>query len=197
MSGSVRNASQHTVLPPAGTYQASLFPERKRCRTCHKALGATTSDPVYFGSYCSHGCAGIACPATVAEQAPRECRTQRDNQRQWHFKRRYRSESEIPERLKATPQVSWYWCQHCGHLHIGHSRIKEEEKLRVVTSREALSDLLVKSRGLATRKEVAAVAGIRPIRLKELEEGAATVDLNALFAVLRVYRLKLAVSFSS
>lgn len=52
-----------------------------------------------------------------------------------------------------------------------------------------LADLLVKLRGGATRKQVAEVAGIRPIRLKELEEPgtADRVDLRVLFAVLRVY----------
>ena len=53
-----------------------------------------------------------------------------------------------------------------------------------------LGDLLVKLRGHATLKQVAEVANIRPIRLKELEEPGLSdrVDIGALFKVLSVYR---------
>ncbi|MFE5859743.1 hypothetical protein [Streptomyces virginiae] len=47
-----------------------------------------------------------------------------------------------------------------------------------------LTDLLIKPRGQATRKQVAEVAGVRPIRLKELELGK----------VLRVYHVRLGVA---
>lgn len=53
---------------------------------------------------------------------------------------------------------------------------------------EALPDLLVKLRVKATRKQVAEVAGIRPIRLKELETGVEhPAGLKTLDKVLKVY----------
>jgi hypothetical protein len=56
--------------------------------------------------------------------------------------------------------------------------------------------VLVKARGGATHTQVAKVAGIRPIRLKELEDPKSpSVDLEALFKVLYVYKLKLSVVF--
>lgn len=57
-------------------------------------------------------------------------------------------------------------------------------------------DLLVKSRGKATHRQVTAVAKIRLIRLKELEDPATErVDLDALFKVMAVYRLRLSAVF--
>ncbi|ROR75959.1 hypothetical protein, partial [Plantibacter flavus] len=81
-----------------------------------------------------------------------------------------------------------------GHLHLGHSRINlANETHRVLGDRTALADLLTKARGHATLKQVAEVAKIRPIRLKELEDPTTEkVDFNALFAVLAVYRIKVA-----
>ena len=168
-----------------------LFPERQRCKTCSKKLGGP-GVPVYLGLHCSPLCAGIAEPHQDAASAPRECKTERKGQ--WEFKRRYRSESEIPGNLRGDPSTNWYTCRHCGHLHIGHSHIDlTKESHRVLGDRVALSDLLVKSRGHATLKQVSEVAKIRPIRLKELEDPASDkFDANALFAVLGVYRLKLA-----
>lgn len=169
----------------------TLFPERQRCKKDAKRLGGP-GVPVYLGLYCSPRCAGLAEPHAVAERAPRECKTQRDGR--WEFKRRYRSDTEIPGRLRDDPSANWYWCTgHCGHLHIGHSRIDlEREEFRMLTGPQDLADLLVKLRGGATRTQVAAVAGIRPIRLKELEEPgiADRVDLSALFKVLDVYRTR-------
>jgi hypothetical protein len=168
-----------------------LFPERQRCKTCSKKLGGP-GVPVYLGLHCSPRCASIAEPHPDAASAPRECKTERGGR--WEFKRRYRSDGEIPGNLREEPTASWYWCNHCAHLHIGHSRIDlTKETHRVLGDRAALSDLLVKSRGHATLKQVAEVAKIRPIRLKELEDPTTEkVDFNALFAVLGVYRLKLA-----
>lgn len=168
-----------------------LFPERQRCKTCSRKLGGP-GEPVYLGLHCSPRCAGIAEPHKDAASAPRECKTERGGR--WEFKRRYRSESEIPGNLRADPTTSWYSCNHCGHLHIGHSRIDlTKETHRVLGDRQALSDLLIKSRGHATHKQVAAVAKIRPIRLKELEDPTTEKpDFNALFAVLAVYQIKLA-----
>jgi hypothetical protein len=168
-----------------------LFPDRQRCKSCSNKLGGPGL-PVYLGLHCSPRCAGLAELQTDVTRAPRECKTERGGH--WEFKRRYRSESEIPGNLRADPSTSWYTCNHCGHLHIGHSRIDlTKESHRVLTDREALSDLLVKSRGHATLKQVAEVAQIRPIRLKELEDPKSEkFDVNALFQVLAVYKLKLA-----
>lgn len=170
-----------------------LYPERQRCKDCSKKLGVTGA-PVYFGLYCSSHCAGIAVPIQDPVAAPRECKTQRDGN--WAFKRRYRSETEIPSKLREDLSANHYWCQHCGHLHIGHSRIDlATETHRVLGDRAALCDLLVKSRGKATHKQVGAAAGVRPIRVRELEDPKTEkIDLDALFVVLRVYRMKLGVA---
>lgn len=68
----------------------------------------------------------------------------------------------------------------------------DTEQFRMLQNHNDLGDMLVKLRGQATRKQVAQAAGIRPIRLKELEEPgtAERVDLSALFAVLAVYRVR-------
>lgn len=171
-----------------------LFPERQRCRACSKGFGKA----VLFGLYCSPRCATIAQPVTDPASAPRECVTQREGQ--WFFKRRYRAEVEIPQPIRDDPSANSYWCNHCGHLHIGHMRIRlDTEQFRMLQGVDDLGDLLVKLRGKATRKQVAEVAGIRPIRLKELEEPGATdrIDLAALFAVLAVYRVRPGVALRS
>ncbi len=168
-----------------------LFPIRKRCKNCGKSFGQT----VIFGLFCCYKCAKIAEPSKTPENAPRECKTERDGK--WEFKRRYRSVEEIPGKLKEDPSSSFYSCQHCGNLHIGHSRINlKTETQRVFSSREDLVDVLVKARGKADLKTVAKAAGILPIRLRELENPQSDrVDLEALFKVLRFYGLKLSVVF--
>ena len=171
-----------------------LFPERQRCKKCSKGLGVTAQDPVYKGLFCSPRCASMAQPATKPDDAPRECKTQRDGK--WAWKRRYRSEAEIPDRLREDPSTSWYKCGHCGHRHVGHSRMGEAEKFRMFEDLLVdIPDLLVKLRGHATHKDVAAVAGVRPIRIKELEGGLTHPEgLKTLAAVLRTYRVKLGVA---
>lgn len=195
-TASKRTARSGTVIAAAvqAPSRQMLFPQRQRCVVCRHKLGAGVSDPVYDGLYCSPRCAGVPRPAAVPQDAPRECKTQRENQ--WVFKRRYRCEQEIPKLLREDPSTSWYWCTHCRHLHIGHSRLGEREALRVLTDPQALADFLIKRRGKVLRTEVARVAGIRPIRLKELEEPVAgqRVDLQALFAVLDVLRSRVAVT---
>ena len=164
-----------------------VFPQRVRCKSCARNL----EQKVLYGLYCSASCAGIAQPAQRAGDAPRECTTERDGT--WHFKRQYRSAQEIPQPIRDDPSSKWYWCTHCGHLHIGHSRVNHNtEQFRLLSSTDDLADLLVKLRGKATRKQVAEVAGIRPIRLKELEEYRAgdRIDLAALFDVFAAYRIK-------
>ena len=175
-----------------------LFPERQRCKSCSKGLGANRA-PVYLGLYCTPKCAGLPALFEDVARAPRGCKTERGGR--WEWKARYRSDVEIPGNIRAEASSSWYWCtNHCGHLHIGHSRIDlTKEQFRMLKDPADLADLLVKLRGNATRKQVAEVAGIRPIRLKELEEPGTSdrVDLGALFAVLGAYRTRAGVALRS
>lgn len=164
-----------------------LFPHRQRCKTCGRKLG-DGRDPVYLGMYDTARCAGIAEPVDDPQRAPRECVTSRDGQTV--FKVRYRSRSEVPDLRLNDPSTSLYRCGHCAHLHLGHSRMGTSEQFRMLASPKELSEVLVKLRGAATRKQVAEAAGVRPIRLKELEEGADRVDLDALFKVLSVLRAR-------
>lgn len=164
----------------------TLFPQRQRCKTCRGNLGRTTQDPVLLGLYCTPKCAGRARPATSPNDAPRECVTQRDGR--WSWKRRYRSESEIPDKIREDPSTNWYWCSHCSAIHIGHTRMGEAEKFRMLGSPEDLADFLIKRRGKATHTQVAKAAGVQPIRLKELENPKKNqrVDIHVLFAVMSV-----------
>ncbi|MFJ7280472.1 helix-turn-helix domain-containing protein [Kitasatospora sp. NPDC098663] len=84
----------------------------------------------------------------------------------------------------------------CGSIHLGHTRMGEREKFRMFEDLAAdLPDLPIKLRGRATRKQVAELAGVRPIRLKELEEGLKHPEgLETLDKVLRVYRVRLGVA---
>ncbi len=150
-----------------------------------------------FGLYDSPRCAGIAEPAKNPALAPRQCRTDH-GAGHWVWKRKYRSESEIPRLLREDPSTRWYWCDHCGCLHIGHTRMGQAEKFRMFRDPADLADFLVKSRGEATRAQVADVAGIRPIRLKELEEPAKNlrVDIGALFEVARVLGFQFGVAIN-
>lgn len=175
----------------------ALFPARKRCMRCRCALGRSENPVVLLGKYCSANCAGIPAPVEVPRDAPRECRTERDGR--WVFKRRYRSTAEIPERIREQPATSWYWCQHCAHLHVGRTQLRDDERFRMFEDLEDdLPDLLVKLRGQATHTQVAAVAGVRPIRLKELEKGMPHPEgLRTLGKVLKVYRVRLGVALPS
>lgn len=175
----------------------TLFPVRKRCRTCSRGLGKPEAPEVLKGLFCSPRCANMAEPSTRSDDAPRECRTQREGS--WAWKRRYRSENEIPDKIRQDPSTNWYWCGHCGHLHIGHTRVGERESFRMFEDLERdLPDLLIKLRGQATHKQVAAAAGVRPIRLKELEQGIGHPEgLQTLGKVLAVYRARLGVTMPS
>lgn len=176
----------------------TLFPQRQRCKSCGKGLGKQ-GQPVYLGLYCTLKCGSLVEPVQDPEMAPRECKTQRDGR--WEFKRRYRSEHEIPQRLRDDPSVNWYWCNgSCHHIHIGHSRIDlATEQYRMLSNPADLADYLIKARGKATRKQVAEVAGIRPIRLKELEEPgtAERIDLEALFKVIALYQARIGVALKA
>lgn len=173
-----------------------LFPARSRCQGCHKALGREGA-PVLRGLFCSHVCACMPAPSTSAAHAvtPRECKTMRDGE--WVFKRRYRAPGEIPDKIRNDPSTGSYWCGHCGHLHVGRTLVElPRAQNRGMRRRADLADLLVKARGQATAREVAAVACVRPIRIREWEDSSFdNPSLEALFALLRTYHLDLAVVF--
>ncbi|WP_424862871.1 hypothetical protein [Streptomyces sp. MMS24-I29] len=147
-------------------------------------------DPVLMGVYCTPKCAGLPEPAARPEDAPRKCVTVRDSRTV--FKRRYRSIGEIPDRIRQDSSTDHYSCGHCGHWHIGHSRIGAPEQFRMLSSPEDLADFLVKRRGRATYTQVAKAAGVQPIRLKALEnpKKGQRVDLPTLFKVLDVLRAR-------
>lgn len=172
-----------------------LFPDRRRCKKCRKGLGERQA-PVLMGLYCSWSCAGLPMPAARADDAPRQCRTQRDGG--WVFKRRYRHLGEIPQVLRDQATTSWYWCTHCAHLHIGRTLVRDDEQFRMFEDLLTdLPDLLVKLRGQVTHKQVAAAAGVRPIRIKELEQGIGhSESLVTLAKVLSVYRVRLGVALT-
>lgn len=172
----------------------TYFPARKRCKACRRALGSTPADPVLKGQFCTASCAGMAAPAATPETAPRECKTQRDGQ--WVFKRRYRSVDEIPDKITSDPSSGHYDCGHCGHIHIGHTRMGTVEAQRVMRGPDDLADILIKRRGKASHAEVAKAAGVRPIRLKELETGVKHPDGNeVMFKVAKVLRIDLSAGF--
>lgn len=171
-----------------------VYPQRKRCAKCSRSLGATAGDPVLLGKFCGHKCAGLSVPAAQAAGAPRGCRTQRDGG--WVFKKRYRHIGEAPERLRTEQGMSQYWCTEaggCGQLHFGRTLVEMKGAVnRGLRDRAAVADMLVKARGKATHKQVAAVCGVRPIRIKEWEDpGFDAPSLAVLFELARVYRFDL------
>ena len=177
----------------------TLFPVRQRCKKCGKGLGLRAQDPVYLGLYCSPKCAGMAAPSVNPsdERTPRGCRTMRDGA--WQFKKRYRSEQEIPDRLREDPSTSWYWCtESCGHLHVGRTLVDTKRaENRGLRDRKAIADLLVKARGHATLKQVGEGIKSRPIRVKEWEDpGFDTPSMEVLFKLLGIYRIDLTAVFT-
>lgn len=120
----------------------------------------------------------MASSASRPEDAPRGCRTQREGT--WAFKRRHRREQKIPAKLREDASTNWHWREEsCGAIHVGHTRMGERKKFRMFEDPTGnLPDLLIKLRGQATRKQAAEVAGVRPIRLKELEEGSLCTPLT-------------------
>lgn len=172
------------------------YPERSRCKGCRKGLDKDY--PVYRGLYCSVECGGLSPVVEEVEAAPRCCRTMRDGR--WLFKVRYKAKSMIPARVKDDPSTNVYWCENCHHLHVGRTLVAEGTVPRAANrglrSRADIADVLTKARGTGTHRVVAALAGVRPIRIKEWEDASFdNPSLNALFALCRVYRIDLAVVF--
>lgn len=166
-----------------------LFPRRQRCKTCRGGF----KSHVLEGLYCSYKCANHPTPASNPADAPRECAYERDGK--FVFKRKFRCEQEIPGTIMSKPDVSVYVCKHCLYLHTGTAVARTVKEQKSVGSMAELSEVLVKMRGDATRTAVGKVAGIRPIRVKEIEEGAERIDPAALFALLKLYRINLSVGF--
>lgn len=164
----------------------TYFPKRQRCKACGKKLG----EIVLKKQFCSYKCAGHPGPAKVP---PRECAYERDGKQ--IMKRRFRCEEEIPDTIKSKPDASIYECSNCLFLHTGTAVARTVKEQKSVGSMEELAEVLVKKRGKATRTTVGKVAGIRPIRIKEIEECADKIDPEALFALLKLYRLSLSVGF--
>lgn len=178
----------------------TLYPRRQRCKACRKAFAGT--DPVdgkpvvLDGLYCSYRCAGAAAPPSDPAAANRQCAMPASDGRPAKFKVRYRAESEVPDTLRDRADRTVYRCPSCRYLHVGTRQVRTAKERMRVTESEELAALLVKARGKATRRQVAEVAGIRPIRIKEWEEGEPKADPAALFALLRVYRMGLEVTFT-
>lgn len=169
-----------------------MFPERQRCLTCRKKL----EDVVIDGLYCSYRCGGFPEPYgdDNIESAPRMCRTMRNGR--WAWKKRWRCESEVPERIKSDPATNIYRCSHCHYLHVGHDRALETEQARTVSDESVFADVLVRirnGRGQSV-KDVAAAINVRPIRVKEVESGK-EFDPAVLFKMLHHYRVRLQILF--
>lgn len=168
-----------------------LYPDRQRCKKCGKGL----KDIVLDGLYCSYSCGKLSRPVEDIDAAPRQCKMERDNK--WLWKQKYRSESDVPERFKNDPSTNIYRCSHCHFLHIGHSRALSTEKARLILDSETLGSFMIRVRESRneTRKDVASKLKIRPIRIKEIEEGSDNIDVKVMFALLKYYRMKMNIVF--
>lgn len=167
-----------------------LFPTRKRCKKCSKKLDAIVLD----GVYCSYECGHFAIPFKNIQDAPRQCKMERNSE--WVWKQKYRSISEVPKHLQNDPSSNIYTCSHCHFLHVGHSRPLTKEPNRLVNDQKTLSETLVKMRELRklTRKQVADKINVRPIRIKEIEENNETINMTVLFKLLKFYKMKMSVT---
>lgn len=168
-----------------------VYPERKRCRKCGKALKNIVLD----GIYCSYDCGQLPAPIEDIDKAPRQCKMERD--RVWMWKQRYRSIEEVPDRFKEDAATNIYRCNNCRFLHIGHSRPLGKETSYVVYDNVSLGTFLQKVREnrKETRRDIATKIRIRPIRIKEIEEGSAIINTEALFLLLKYYKMKINILF--
>lgn len=164
----------------------SLYPERQRCAKCRKAFALVVVD----GIYDSYACAGIRAPSTRLSDTPRECKRMVNDK--WDFKQRYRSEEEVPLKLRNDPGTNIYRCQNCHHLHVGHSRpdqFQREKLNRIVGDAETLGTVLQRmreDRKWSVRK-LSEHLKVPQVRIREIEEGHPNANLNlaikALYAV--------------
>lgn len=160
-----------------------LFPERQRCAGCRKKL----EDTVVSGIFCSYKCGNAKEPTTNVVNAPKECKRMVSGA--WGFKKRYRSESEVPVKLQQDPGTNIYRCQHCLHLHVGHSRpdaFTREKLHRVVGNLDTLGSVLIKMREEKgwDVKRLATHLKVPQARIKEIESGDKNSRMDIAFAAL-------------
>ncbi len=160
-----------------------LYPERQRCASCRKKL----ENIVVNGIHCSYKCASLTPPASNVSKAPRECK--RKIGESWDFKKRYRSESEVSEKLRQDPGTNIYRCTYCYHIHVGHSRpesFSRDKLMRVVGDVETLGSVLQRMRldkGWSLQR-LASHLKVPVIRLKEIESGSITARIDITIAAL-------------
>ncbi len=160
-----------------------LFPERQRCVVCRKKLETT----VLNGIHCSYKCAKTKAPTSDVDKAPRECK--RLVSGSWDFKKRYRAESEVSLKHRQDPGTNIYRCQHCLHLHVGHSRpdtFTRDKLHRVVGNLETLGTVLTKMREEKgwDIKRLAAHLKVPQARIREIEAGDKNSRMDIAFAAL-------------
>lgn len=165
-----------------------VFPERLRCKTCRKQLDKVVLD----GVFCSYRCAKLPTPSNKVADAPRHCKRQVNNV--WGWKTRYRSEGEVPQKLRNDPGTNIYRCDSCHFLHVGHSRVQPDdvEKLRrVVGDAVTLGSVVqrVREQKNIDKKDLAKVLKVPAIRLTEIENGDSKMNVLILFAVLNKLRI--------
>ena len=169
------------------------YPDRQRCKKCRGKLNS----PVVSGLYCSYPCAGRPAPSTDPAAAPRSCAYTRPGDDRPRFKKRYDAESLVPAELRSRADRQVYLCDYCLGWHTGTRQVRDltGKKTMVITGHAELGDMLRKARGGADKKVIAAKIKTRPIRITEIEEGAATIDSAVLFSLLRLYRIGLSATF--
>lgn len=161
-----------------------LFPERQRCSSCRKKL----DDVVVDGIFCSYSCASVSPPSTNVRNAPRECK--REIGGKWDFKKRYRSESEVPPKLRADPGTNIYRCSYCRHLHVGHSRpdpFTREKMVRLAGDPSTVGSVISRMRQERgwTVQRLAAYLKVPQVKIVEVESGKPGARLDVAMAALR------------
>ena len=165
----------------------TLFPKRKLCAKCRKKLEEVVVD----GKYCSYSCAQVPAPTSKVNDAPRPCKRMVNGK--WDFKKRYRCEEEVQKKLRDDPGTNIYRCEHCHHLHVGHSRpdpLTRDKLSRKIGDSDLLGSVLKRLREdkKMTVKQLATKLNVPQIRVKEVEEGDDKAHLDV--AVKMVYALR-------
>lgn len=178
----------------ASMSKETLYPERQRCKACGKSFPERGA---ILGLYDTYRCAKMAEPYKKPEDAPRPCVTDKSGKLVW--KKRLRHIGEMPKALRDDPSANTYWCQHCGFLHIGHSRVEmNPSSTRSLMTPAQLADVLVKARERRklSQRDAAKSMGMPWIRLKELEGAKKEATLEMAFLACAYYKIKLAAVFS-
>ena len=165
-----------------------LYPERLRCKACRKNLDRIVID----GLYCSYTCAKLPTPSPKIADAPRHCK--REVNGVWDWKKKFRWDGEVPQRLRDDPATNVYLCDYCHFKHVGHSRVLpvDNEKLRrTVADMKTLGSVIQRARekkGL-DKKVLAKVLKVPAIRITEIEAGDPKSNVQVLFAILAKLRI--------